>query len=239
MKNRPTVIYQDDAILVLNKIPGIYSIPPRPGSTLNHNLLDIFKAYNDELYPVHRLDKDTSGVIVYAKTKESHKHINQQFEDRKVIKTYYSLVKGQLQNEEGVIDQPLLMEASGKSSVSPQGKKSVSAYKLIEKFKSYSWVEVKPQTGRTHQIRAHFKFIGHPLAVDPLYSKKKGLFLSEIKRKYRISKDEKEQALLRRLSLHAAELSFIHPSTNVSVTYTSPLPKDLRAILNQLRKWDS
>lgn len=239
MKSRPTVIYQDEWILVLNKIPGFYSIPPRPGNVETHNLLDIFKAYNEELYPVHRLDRDTSGVIVYAKTKEAHKHLSLQFENREVIKTYYSLVRGQIQDEEGVIDQPLFMELSGKTSVSKQGKKSVSAFKVLEKFKSYTWVEVKPETGRTHQIRAHFKFLGHPLAVDPIYSNKKHLFLSEVKRKYRISKNEKEQPLLRRLSLHAGQLEFIHPKTEEKSTYEAPLPKDLKAILNQLRKWDS
>ena len=238
MKARPTVIFQDDSILVLNKVPGVYSIPPRPGSLLTHNLLDIFKAYNDQLYPVHRLDRDTSGVIVFAKTKDAHKNLNSQFENREVTKTYHTLVGGQIYKTEGVIDQPLLMEASGKTSVSKLGKDSISAYKVLEQFKSYCWVEVKPETGRTHQIRAHFKFLGHPLAVDPLYGNKKQLLLSEIKRKYKIAKDVEERPLLRRLSLHAARLQFAHPTTGKLESHEAPLPKDLKAILNQLRKWD-
>ena len=117
------------------------------------------------------------------------------------------------------------------------GKPSRSSYRVLERFRHYSWLEVTIDTGRTHQIRVHCAFIGHPLAVDPLYGSDEGVYLSSFKHNYRDNRQTSEQPLIDRLSLHAWKISFAHPRTGDPVVVEAPLPKDLRAVINQLQKW--
>ena len=120
-----------------------------------------------------------------------------------------------------------------------RGKASMTSYKTLEVFKHYALLEANIHTGRTHQIRVHMKHLGHPLAVDALYSNKSQLFLSEIKRKkFKLKKNAEERPILYRIPLHAYQLSFKHPISKQPIAFESPLPKDMRAVLNQLRKWN-
>ena len=193
-----------------------------------------------KIWVVHRLDKDTSGIICFAKTEAAHRHLSQQFEARKVEKYYYTLVEGKMLETEGQIDQPIAASKSrgGKMIISKQGKPALTTYKVLEQFKAYTLVKAKIETGRTHQIRIHFQSIGYPLAVDATYGNKEVFYLSQVKFKaYRLGKNQSERPLMHRTSLHARELILLHPAAKEQIQFEAPLPKDFKAVLNQLRKW--
>ena len=164
-----------------------------------------------------------------------------QFEARTVDKIYLALVEGTVHKEEGEINQPIAnnMRDKGRMIIAKRGKPSLTLYKVVERFKNYTLVEANIKTGRTHQVRVHFEVIGYPLAVDSLYGRKDAFLLSEVKmKKYRRGKDViEEKPLMSRTTLHAAKVTFNHPTTNESMTFEAELPKDFRAVLNQLRKW--
>ncbi|MEP6750733.1 MAG: RluA family pseudouridine synthase [Bacteroidota bacterium] len=232
-------IFENDNFIVLNKPSGMLSIPDRTQSqpSLKDFLLEKFGG----IFTVHRLDKDTSGVIVFAKNEMTHKHLSQQFEDRSTQKIYNGLVTGKLDEPKGVIDAPIAEHYSQKGMMmtSDKGKPSVTEYELLEQFRSFSWLQFHILTGRTHQIRVHMKHLGHPVACDELYGDGKSILLSSFKKKFNLAKSaEEERPLLNRLALHAAQLSFKDIDENVH-TFEAPLPKDLRALLQQLRKWNS
>ena len=199
------------------------------------------KNKHDEVFVVHRLDKETSGVILFAKNAEAHRNLSMQFEARTIDKIYLALVEGSVHKEEGEINQPIAnnMRDKGRMIIAKRGKPSLTLFKVVERFKNYTLVEANIKTGRTHQVRVHFEVIGYPLAVDSLYGRKDAFLLSEVKmKKYRRGKDVFEETpLMSRTTLHAAKITFNHPSTNESMTFESELPKDFRAVLNQLRKW--
>ncbi len=239
MKNRPSILFQDDHIVVVNKPAHYLSIPDR-FVLEKPNLVSFLKNDFEEVFVVHRLDKETSGVIVFAKNKEAHRDLSIQFENRTVNKIYLTLVEGNVHKDEGKIAQPIAnnMRDSGKMIVAKRGKPSLTFYKVKERFKNYTLVEANIKTGRTHQVRVHFESIGYPLAVDELYGRKKAFFLSEVKlKKYRRGKDFEERPLMERTTLHAHQLTFKHPTTQEEMTFNAELPKDFRAVLNQLRKW--
>ncbi|MCH2045887.1 MAG: RluA family pseudouridine synthase [Saprospiraceae bacterium] len=233
------LLHEDDAVVIVNKSPGVLTIPDR-FSPEKINLYNILKEKYGEIYVVHRLDKETSGVICFAKTAKVHKQLNRQFEKRNIQKKYHAFVEGNLYDQEGEIDAAIAPHSTigGKMVIAKRGKKSVSRYKVLEEFKQFSFVEVDLVTGRTHQARIHMSHLGHPLIVDRMYGTKGQLFLSQIKKKrFNMKKFETERPILTRVPLHAAELSFIHPQTQERLTCKGEMPKDLRALLNQLRKW--
>lgn len=229
------IIYEDDDIIVINKPAHILSVPDRFDSNLPNLKVALRKRCGDILV-VHRLDKETSGTIVYAKTEESHKHLNEQFREGQTEKRYLALCIHPTENE-GTIDNNIAesQHIPGTYTVAKKGKHSISEYKVIESFKKYALIEVKILTGRTHQIRVHMKHIGAPLLTDSKYGVSDKFFLSEIK-KYKRKKGVEENPLIYRTSLHAHSLTITHPTTNKSMTFTSDLPKDMRAVLNQFRK---
>lgn len=239
MKNRPSILYQDDDIIIVNKPAHYLTIPDRFVAE-KPSLVSFLKDRFEEVFVVHRLDKETSGVILFAKNKEAHRDLSIQFENRTVNKIYLALVEGNVHKEEGEIAQPIAsnMRDSGKMIVAKRGKPSLTFYKVAERFKNYTLVEANIKTGRTHQVRVHFESIGYPLAVDELYGRKKAFFLSEVKlKKYRRGKDVEERPLMERTTLHAYQLTINHPTTKEEMTFNAELPKDFRAVLNQLRKW--
>ena len=236
-----SVIYEDRDLLIAEKPASLLSIPDRFVPE-KENLLDLLKQGREEVYTVHRLDRETSGIMVYAKTREAHRDLSLQFENREVTKQYLVLVDGQVQDEEGQIDLPIGESLShpGKMEVKGRGKPSLTLYKVLERFKGFTLLEADIQTGRTHQIRVHFAAIGHPLAVDSLYGQREGFFLSEIKgRRFRLGKYEEERPLMTRTTLHAHRLRFRHPVTREYLEFESEWPKDFGAVVNQLRKWAS
>ncbi len=237
-RNSYDKIFEDDELIVVSKASGVYSIEPRH-KTDDPILYEELKKITPELFTVHRLDKDTSGLIIYAKTAESHKNLSEQFHENKIEKTYYAFVDGNLDLEGGVylIDIPILVTPGRyQVQISDRGKPSQTKIRIVESYKNYTLIEAKLITGRTHQIRAHMQYLGYPLIVDKLYGHKKELYLSEIKRKYRHKGDSPERPLIKRQTLHSRTLTFYHPVTNKKISLEAPLPKDLKALRNQLRK---
>lgn len=235
------IIYEDDAILVVNKASGLLSLPDRFKPELP-NLKDFGDRHCGRIWIVHRLDRDTSGVLVLAKTEVAHKALSLQFENRQVKKHYWALVKGRPGQSEGEVDRPIAPNPHhpGRMIISKAGKTALSRFQIVESFRGYSLLDVSIHTGRTHQIRVHMKAIGCPLAIDPIYGDDRGIFLSQIKgKKYQIGKGQEERPLIHRLSLHAKQLSFLHPVTNKEVSFEAPLHKDYRAVLKQLNRWSS
>lgn len=235
----PEVLYQDPDLIILNKPPGILSIPDRfvPDKP---NLLHQLQEMLGEVWVVHRLDRETSGAICFARNAEAHRHLSLQFEQRQVNKYYWAVVDGLLSEKKGTIDRPIAPHpsVSGKMVISKQGKPSLTHYQVLEEFQFFSLVEADIRTGRTHQIRVHFESLGHPLVVDELYGKREALFLSEIKRRrFRLGKNEAERPLFRRLSLHARRLLVEAPGSGERLEVEAPPPKDFRAMLNQMAKW--
>ena len=238
-KTKLDIVYVDEQLIVVNKPPGTLSIPDRFKAEIP-NLKSMLTAAYGEVYTVHRIDKYTSGVIVFARDAESHRYLSNLWMDRKPEKYYLAVVDGVPREEEGTIDLALTesMARRGKMLAHARGKESKTSYKVVEKFgQSFSLVDVRIYTGRMHQIRVHMAEIGHPLVVDELYGRRSAFKVSEIKgRKYNLRKDEEERPLIDRQSLHAARLVIEHPTTQEMMTFEAALPKDMRALINQLRK---
>jgi 23S rRNA pseudouridine955/2504/2580 synthase/23S rRNA pseudouridine1911/1915/1917 synthase len=233
--NKPSVIFENEFFVVINKPSGLLSVPDRIQSEVS--LKDILIEQYGTIYTVHRLDKDTSGVIVFAKDEITHKELSQLFEGRGVEKYYLGLVHGHLMHKQKTIDVPLMEHPgkNGKMVTNKKGKPSVTDYEVLESFKLFSWLKFRIHTGRTHQIRVHMQHIGHPIVCDELYGTAVPLLLSSIKRKFHLSKNEEtERPLLSRLALHSSSLKFIH--NNQFYFFEAELPKDLKATLQQLRK---
>ena len=233
----PEILFENDQFVVLNKPSGLLSVPDRMGKEIS--LKALLQEKYGTIFTVHRLDRDTSGVIIYAKTEASHKHLSQQFEDRKTIKLYCGLVLGSPADKKGTIEL-LIAEhpvKKGTMVVHRDGKVSITDYEVLEDFRTYSWLQFRIHTGRTHQIRVHMKEIGHPMVCDEIYGNGKPVLLSSIKRRFKLSKDEdEERPLLNRLALHALRLELTDTSGK-SFSFEATPPKDLRALLQQLEKW--
>jgi len=231
------VLFEDDEIIVLDKPAGLLVLPDRFDTTIP-SLTNLFTAGGDEVLTVHRLDKDTSGCIVFAKKKEGHAFLNAEFSSHRVGKVYQAICLGEMSDESGTIDLPIGEHRTTHTQRidSKNGKPSVTAWSVIERFGGFTFVECRPQTGRTHQIRVHLKAIGHPLLSDPLYGDGRAFLLSRTKRNYRKG-EEAEKPLLKRTALHAASIEILHPASQAIVTFEAPLPKDMRSVVRMLRKY--
>jgi 23S rRNA pseudouridine1911/1915/1917 synthase len=210
------VLYEDKALLVINKPAGL-TVHPAEGEedwTVTELLAN---QKGRELFVVHRLDKGTSGVMLLAKNRKMQAKLQEQFKNRTVKKSYLVLVKGQIEPEKGIIDIPLAREETVRSKIGPAsgGRAALTEYQVLEYLGKYSYLEVNPKTGRTHQIRAHFSAIGYPVVGDERYG----------------SKDP----VTPRIFLHAFSISFIHPIEMKQLSFTSPLPKDLDKVLHSLK----
>jgi len=231
------ILADTEQFVVVNKPSGMLSIPDRNNTDLSlKQLLDL---QYGKVFTVHRLDRDTSGVIVYAKDEETHKFLSRQFEGRQVKKHYRGFIHGQPLSPSGSLDGPIMEHPVklGTMIVHAKGKASLTEYEVLESFGILSYVEFQIHTGRTHQIRVHVKDLGHPIASDPIYGDGQPVFLSAIKRKFKLSKyTEEERPILKRLALHAWKLQFTDPLQK-EWEIEAPLPKDMRVLLQQLRKW--
>ena len=239
MRFKVEIIYEDDAIVIVNKPPRSLTIPDR-FDTAQFNLYRFLQDKYGAIFIVHRLDRETGGIVCFAKTEAAHRELCRQWEARTVDKVYAVLVQGNLKEDTGrlenfIADHPNI---PGKMLVVKRdGKKSITEYSVVEVFKNYTLLDANIKTGRQHQIRVQFNYIGHPLAIDPLYAKKQSIFLSDIKLKYKPTNADEEQPIMDRLTLHARRLSFLHPTTGERVTFTAEPHKDFLALLSQLRKW--
>lgn len=230
------IIFENDSFVAINKPAGLLSIPDREQSQVS--LKDILLKKYGTIFTVHRLDKDTSGIILFAKTEAAHKYFSLLFEEREIEKYYLGLVNGIPSAKKGTIDAPISEHGlqKGLMLVHRRGKPSVTDYEVIEEHKSYSLVQFQLHTGRTHQIRVHCKNIGHPLACDELYGDGKPILLSSLKKKFKLSKhDDEERPMLNRLALHSYRLKFTDSDGKI-IDLVAELPKDIRALLRQLKK---
>jgi len=229
------ILFEDHDILVIDKPSGLLVLPDRYHRSLP-NLYEILRQELGKVFVVHRIDKETSGIIVFAKNAESHKNLNAQFESRAVEKIYVAICKGSADSNEGEIDVPLAESAEGiMMARKKNGKEAVTSYTVVEHFQGYALVGAIPRTGRTHQIRVHLREIGLPILGDPLYGNGEPFFLSGVKSNYR--KEGEEKPLLNRTALHAAKLTFDHPLSAKRMIWEAPLPKDMKTVLKYLRKF--
>jgi 23S rRNA pseudouridine1911/1915/1917 synthase len=232
-----SILLETDDFVALDKPAGLLSIPDRENKETS--LKTQLRAKYGNIFTVHRLDRDTSGAIIFAKNETTHKYLSKIFEERSVGKIYQGIVLGTPPEQQGSIDLPIMEHPTkpGLMVINRRGKTSFTDYQLLETIGPYSLLQFRIHTGRTHQIRIHMHSIGHPIACDDLYGDGKPIFLSGIKRNFKLSKaEEAERPLLARLALHSQLLSFTG-SNGETHTIEAPLPKDLRALLQQLRKW--
>lgn len=230
------IILETPDFVAINKPSGLLSIPDRMG--VEKSLKDLLKQHYGSIYTVHRLDRDTSGIILFAKNEDSHKALSLLFESREMEKFYLGLVNGQMMNTSGSIDAAI-MEHPGKTTkmmTHVKGKPSLTDYIVEEQFRLFSWVKFQIHTGRTHQIRVHMQHIGHSIVCDEIYGDAKTVLLSSIKRNFKLAKiAEEEKPILARLALHSYQLNFTY--NEIAYSLEAPVPKDLRAVLQQLKKW--
>ncbi len=221
------IVYQDEYLAVINKQQGL-TVHPAGGSytdTLVNALLYHIKdlsGINGDIRPgiVHRLDKDTSGLMVVAKNDFAHVNLSQQIASKECRRIYYALTEGVFKEDSGVIDQPLFRSKTDrkKIAVDPDGRQAITLFNVVERFSANTLVRFELKTGRTHQIRVHSAFIGHPIVGDKVYGFKKQRF------------DLNGQLL------HSKEITFTHPKTGESMHFDSELPDYFRRILSVLKK---
>lgn len=253
------VLYEDDDALVVDKPAGLAVEPERwerGKACVAGALLDLALGRSgiEPMGPaeptrgldfrprlVHRIDKDTSGVLLVAKTIEAERRLREAFEAGRIDKRYLALVEGRHPLEPGeseVIDLPIApdLRRSGKMRIHDSGKESRTRIAVAERFEAYTLMECEPLTGRTHQIRVHLSACGFPLVVDPLYGRRDALRLSAFKRGYRPKRGHLEKPLIGRLTLHALRIGF--PTAAGEQRFVeAPLPKDFEQTLKQLRRW--
>lgn len=236
------IVYEDEFLAVINKRAGMVV---HPGAGVSNGTLANAVAYHFNLDDekianpksqtanrigiVHRLDKDTSGLIVVAKTEEIHEKLSEQFRDREVFKSYIALVHGELEENAGEIDAPIAREKHNrtKMSVRAHGRNALSLWKVKKRFEKFTLLAVEIKTGRTHQIRVHLTHLNHPIVGDETYNagRDKTVFNLTIRKAIQD---------LNRFFLHAEKLSFTHPVSNKRLNFTAPLPDELTEFLELL-----
>lgn len=224
------ILYEDSEIIVINKSQGMV-VHPAAGNytgTLVNALIahckDSLSEINGVIRPgiVHRIDKDTSGVLVVAKNNRAHLSLSKQIKDHTVTRRYNAIVHGNIKEQGGTINMPIGRHPVERKKMAvvdeEKGRRAVTHFSVLERFGDYTLIEAKLETGRTHQIRVHMAYIKHPLLGDPVYGPKKGKFN------------------LNGQVLHARVLGFIHPSKNTYMEFEAPLPEYFEALLKKLRK---
>lgn len=225
------ILYEDDYILAVSKEAGIV-VHPAPGhfeNTLINAIVNYDKRFNGiggslRAGVVHRLDKDTSGIILIAKDERTHALLSEEFKERKVKKTYEALVLGSFSESGGIINMPIgrSLKDRKKMGIASYGRESVTEFKIINEFKDCTLIDVYPKTGRTHQIRVHFSFIGHPIIGDKDYGNKES---EKIARRLNLD----------RQFLHAKRIVFTHPITDKEIDLIDELPLDLKNCIDNLQ----
>lgn len=221
------IVYEDDCLLVVYKPEGMV-VHPAPGNytgtlvnALMYHCKGNLSGINGELRPgiVHRIDKDTSGILVIAKTNEAHIKLSKQLEDHSMTRIYHAIVHNVIKEDCGTVDKNIARDKNDrkKMSINNEGRRAVTHFKVIERFNNFTYAEFKLETGRTHQIRVHMKSIGHPLLGDETYSNNNHKFN------------------LNGQVLHAKKLGFLHPTTNEYMEFDSELPTSFTKILNYYR----
>ncbi len=235
-KSKYELIFENNDFVAINKPSGLLTIPDREQTekSLKEYLIDKYK----NIFVVHRLDKDTSGLVVFAKNEVTHKYLCKIFEERNVEKFYLGIVIGEMPDEQGLIDAPITdhLTRKGLMTVHRSGKESQTGYEVLDTTPQFSLVSFQLFTGRTHQIRVHCKNVGNPLACDELYGDGKPLLLSNFKKNYKLSKhDDEERPIINRLALHSFKLNF-EDEYGTKMMLCADAPKEFRAFMQQLKK---
>ena len=222
------IVYEDDDLMVINKPRGMV-VHPAPGhtsGTLVNAVLshagESLSSINGVLRPgiVHRIDKDTSGLILVCKNDFSHKALAKQLEEHSITRRYHAICSGRLKEEQGTVSAPIGRDEKNRKQQAinyKHGKEAITHYRLLENLQNASLLECRLETGRTHQIRVHMKSIGHPLLGDPLYGPKKNLYA------------------IKGQALHAMVLGFVHPRSEEYMEFSADYPEDFQKLLNKLR----
>jgi tRNA pseudouridine32 synthase/23S rRNA pseudouridine746 synthase len=222
------IIYADEAILVVNKPVGLLSLQDGYDKSIPH-LSRVLALDYGRIWMVHRLDRETSGVMVVARSAEAHRLLNDQFKTRQVTKHYHALVIGAPPWEEKELDVTLRKDGDRqhRTTIDPRGKPSRSSFKVVERFYGVTLIDASPHTGYTHQIRTHLAYLGFPLLGDALYGKQdaaQGAAPAGL-----------AQPVIHRVALHALCITFIHPTTLTPTPFSAPYPLDFTSAVEQLR----
>ena len=231
------IIHEDESLAVINKPAGMV-VHPGAGvlnGTLANAIAHHFKfqipdsKFENRVGIVHRLDKDTSGLIVVAKTEEIHEQLSEQFRERQVFKSYVALVHGEIAGNAGTIDQPIAREKHNRTrmAIRAHGRNAVSLWKLRKRFEKFSLLNVEIKTGRTHQIRVHLMSINHPVVGDETYNSGRDKTVKDLTVRQAITD-------LNRFFLHAERLSFTHPQTLEKLEFYVPMPPELKALIEMI-----
>ena len=251
------IIYEDEHLMVLNKSPDMVVHPARghASGTLVNALTfycNKLSSISGPLRPgiVHRLDRDTSGIILAIKDEKVHKHIALQFEKREILKEYLAVVKGEIELDSDKIDFPIGRHKKFRKKMAIRhdtGKSAVSLFEVMERFCGYTLVKITPETGRTHQIRVHMKTIGHPIVADSEYNNTGTCYLEDLMRPnsntemHNLAKVQElcnntDQLIINRQALHAYKIKFLHPVFNKTMEFTAEIPEDMLNLITILRK---
>lgn len=238
------ILYEDEIMLVVNKPAGIVVHPSRGhGSGTLINAVLYHCRHLSHLAPgrpgvVHRLDRNTTGVILFMKDDWAHRHVARQFEYRRTRKEYWAIVEGEMEYESGSVSFPIGRHRTNSQKMAVRmedGREAQTSYKVLERFRGYTFISAMPRTGRTHQIRVHLEALGHPVAADEFYSKSGLVYLSELKGRHSHPSDE--APLMARQALHAHRLNIEYPGKGERIEFIAPLPEDMETFLAALRKY--
>ena len=228
------LIYEDEDYFLLNKPPHLATLDERHKDKQG-SMLRLARDFFPDAQAGHRLDKETSGVLLFAKHPAAYRHIAMQFEHRQVGKVYHAVVEG-IQDFDGVlVNLPILPLKTGTVKIDrAEGKEAETLFRTLEVYREHSLIECMPFTGRMHQIRVHLQCLKAPIVMDFQYGGQ-AVFLSRIKRKFKLAKETEEQPLIQRVALHAKSLMF-KGMKNQDIQVDAPYPKDMDALIRQLEK---
>lgn len=228
------ILFENEDFFLVNKPPHVATLDERHQDK-GESMLRLAKAYWPDAQAGHRLDKETSGILLFAKHPEAYRHIAMQFEHRQVTKIYHAVVCGVHDFQGVIVNLPILPLKTGSVKIDrQQGKEAETVFNSIEFFQKHTLVECIPFTGRMHQIRIHLQCLKASIVADELYGGSP-VYLSEIKRKFKLAKGTEEQPLINRVALHARALNF-ELLNGERCQVEAPYPKDFEALVNQLRK---